>query len=231
MNEKDILELAKSKKEEKNKKNEKIKLPNARKMMREYDKEQKELLKLKKPLIEEATNKAKVEFVVLLKAIEEITKRFSINDFKFDDDKKGIHVRKIYNGEFIGIINNMYFRTVKKGNETIIETYMARRLPVELKVNQPIEERHMYYKSVGVIKNGEIDKFALNVSSFVDIYDSYYMSKDDRGIQFHTKEYRNIKDNILYYLHDKYSLKTIPFNNNEIIPQTKYIKNNNNKQR
>jgi hypothetical protein len=200
-------------------------------MMREYDKEQKELLKLKKPLIEEATNKAKKEYIIVLKAIDEITKRFSINDFKFDDDKKGIHVRKIYNGEFVGTINNMYFRTVKKGSETIIETYMARRLPVELKVNQPIEERYIYYKSVGVIKSGEIYKFALNVSSFVDIYDSYYMSKDDMGVQLHTKEYINIKNNILYYLHEKYTLKNVPFNSNEIIPQTKYIKNSVNKQR
>lgn len=219
----DIKEVAMLKKsQEKNK--QKIKLPNVRKMMREYEKEQKQILKEKQPIIEEATIKAKKEFVIILKTIMEISRKFSFNVFKYDDAKKDIHVRKTPSGDLIGIINNMYFRAIKDGKMIRVETYMARRLPVILKMDQPIEERRMYYKSIGIIENGEIKKLALNVESFVDIYHSSYNNKYDQGVQFYTKEYRDIKDNLIYYLYDKFSLKTIPFDQREIIPQTKYIK-------
>ena len=163
-----------------------------------------------------------IKFINILNVILSLKKKLNGDIFEYCDNKKEIYVRKIYNGAIVGIINNMYFRTIKNSKNIIIETYSAKRLPVELKVNHPIEERRIYYKSTGIIENDVIKKIDLNFTSFVDIWHSIYDSKDDYpGIKFYTEEYRELKENLIYYLEDKYYLKNVPFSNQKPITITK----------
>lgn len=224
----DMDKLTKIKKREKKQKNPRTKIVNLKRAFKEFEKDEKIKSFLKKQKMKIEAEKVGKEYTNTLRSIVKYCNELQYNRHRYDDEDKNIHCRKIYNGNIVGIIDNMYFRVTKDNDEMTIETYMRRKLPVELKMNQPIEEKYMYYKSIGFIKNDDIKYFALNTDSFVDIKHSIYESKDDIGVKFYTPQYRELKFEIMYFL-EEHTLKDIHFDNEEVIPTTKNIKCKNHK--